>query len=210
MIDKLLLEVVNRAVQTVLSVDPDSVRELAALTGKVYCIKLTMPPMTLYLLPDPEGFSLTTESETSPDVTLSGSAMAFAKLSGRGATTGKTSVFGDGQITMEGDAEAGQALQRALSRFDLDWEELVARVIGDLPARKVGNAARGFGQWADKTAGYTRTNFSDFLTEEARVMASKVAMQRLEREVSALRSDTDRLGQRIDKLLNQTQTAASK
>jgi len=204
MMDKLLLEVVNRAIQTVLSVDPDSVKELAALTGKVYCIKLTMPPMTLYLLPDPEGFSLTTESTTPPDVTLSGSVFAFAKLSGKGAASGKNGVFSDGQITVDGDAEAGQALQRALSRFDLDWEELVARVIGDLPARKVGNAARGFGEWADKTTGFSRTNFSDFLTEEARVMASKVAIQRLEREVSTLRSDTDRLEQRIEQLLNQT------
>ncbi len=208
--DKLLLEMVNRAIQTVLSVDPDSVKELAALTGKVYCIKLTMPPMTFYLLPDPEGFSLTTETVTPADVTLSGSVFAFAKLSGKGAAAGKNSVFSDGQITMEGDAEAGQALQRALSRFDLDWEELVARVIGDLPARKFGNAARGVGQWADQTAGYARTNFSDFLTEEARVMASKVAMDRLESGVSALRSDTDRLAQRIEKLLNQTHIATNK
>ncbi|MBX2869742.1 MAG: SCP2 sterol-binding domain-containing protein [Acidiferrobacterales bacterium] len=201
--ERFFLEAINRAIQSVLSVDPDSVKALAALTGKVYRINLTVPPITLFLLPDPEGLCLQTECAHTPDVTLTGSVFAFAKLGSKsGGRTNSGRIFSDGQITMEGDAEAGQALQRVLAQFDLDWEELIARAVGDLPARKVGNAFRDFGGWAEKTAKYTRTNFSDYLTEESRVMASKVGMQRFERGVTELRSDIDRVGLRVEKLLN--------
>ena len=203
-VEDLLVEGLNRAIRTVLSVDPESVEALAALTGKVYCITLTAPAVTLYLEPDPDGFSLTTQASREPDVTLTGSISAFAKLGGIGSDDSSTNrLFSDGQITMQGDAEAGQQLQRALAQFDLDWEELIARVIGDTPARKVGNAIRDFGQWAEQTAKHSRSNLSDYLTEERQVMASEAAMRRLENGVNTVRENTDRLASRIERLRRQ-------
>ncbi len=193
----LLFDWLNRAVRAALSTDPDTAAAFGALAGKVYRIDITAPTLTLFLVPEPDGFALAPESDVAPAVTLSGSLSAFARLATRGSESG---ALTDGQVTLAGDAEAGQALQRLLARFDFDWEELIARAVGDLPARKVGNALRGATGWARESADLSRENLADYLTEERRVLASGAALRRLEAAVSELRADTDRLAARLGRL----------
>ena len=194
----LLFDPLNRAVRAALSTDPDTANSFARLSGKVFRIDITLPPLTLFLVPEPDGFSLAAESDIPPTVTISGSLPAFARLAG--ADPG---VLSEGQVTMQGDAEAGQVLQRLLARFDFDWEELLARQLGDLPARKFGNLVRGASGWARESAELGQENIIDYLTEERQLLASGEAMARLEQGVSALRADTDRLSARVDRLSRQ-------
>jgi ubiquinone biosynthesis protein UbiJ len=193
----LLFETLNKAAHTLLSVDPDTAALFDQLKGKVFCLELTLPPLTIYLTPEVDGFTLAAESDGSPDVTLSGSIFAFAKLSGKGPASG---VLTDGQVTMHGDAEAGQTLQKILAQFDLDWEELIARIIGDTPARKVGNLVRAATGWAEATADKSRTNMADYLTEEKKILITETAMRRFEKSVTVLRADSDRLARRIERI----------
>ena len=195
--EDILFEALNRGIKSVLSVDPDSAASLEALAGKVFCIELTFPKVTLYLLVEPDGFSVAPISEQQADVTLEGSIFAFARMSGKGAAS---RALADGQVRMQGDAEAGQALQKILARFDFDWEELIAQKIGDTPARKVGNALRASFEWATNSVELSRQNAADYLTEERRLIVSKVAMERLAEEVNQLRADTDRLEARVERL----------
>jgi ubiquinone biosynthesis protein UbiJ len=97
-----LVGLINRACRELLEVDPDGRQKLTALEGKVLCIEITVPQMKLYLKPSSEGFEISENSEAEPDVTLSGSVMAFARL----GTSGVGSrVLSEGQVTMQGDAE---------------------------------------------------------------------------------------------------------
>ena len=193
----LLFELLNRAVRAALSTDPDTARSFGRLVGQTFRIDITLPPLTLYLIAEPDGFSLAPRSDQEPVVTIAGPLPAFARLAGVGSGGG---VLSEGEVSMQGDAEAGQALQRLLGRLDLDWEELIARQMGDLPARKIGNTLRAAGDWARESADLGRENLSDYLTEERQLIAGAVAMQRLERAVSELRADTDRLAARVDRL----------
>lgn len=194
-----LFEGLNRAAHEIISVDPDTAAQFAGLLGKVFCIDLTFPPLTLYLLPEPDGFQLVPEPPGEPDVTLQGSIFGFAKMSGKG---GAGQVISDGQVTMRGDAEAGQALQKIFARFDFDWEELIARWFGDTPARKAGNIIRSGSAYARQSASLGRENLADYLVEEKRILVGGVALDRFAKEVAALRADTDRLEQRIQRLQN--------
>ena len=101
---------------------------------------------------------------------------------------------------MEGDVEAGQALQKILAGFDFDWEELIARVVGDGPAHQFGNFVRDTVQWGANSVDLTRENVADYLKEEKRILPSEAAMRRFEQGVDALRSDVDRISQRIEAL----------
>ena len=195
--EKLLFDAINHGVQAVLSVDPDTEKEFETLRGKVFCINLTAPPTSLYLKIDSGGISVAPDSLEQPDVTLRGSIFAFAKLGGRGATS---RLVTDGQVKIDGDVESGQALQKILAKFDLDWEELVARLVGDTPARKIGNVVRSAIDWADHTTDLSQANLADYLTEEKRVVVSQVAMDRFAEKVNQLREDADRLATRIDRL----------
>ena len=196
-VETLLLETLNKTVHAVLSVDPDTANGFQRLIGKVFCIHLTLPEITLFLIPEPDGFVFAKESSRPPDVTLSGSAMAFARLAAAG---GASSALSQGQVTMQGDAEAGQMLQKLLAGFDFDWEELIARVLGDTPARKAGNVIRRTARRAGETAELAEENLVDYLQEEKQVLVTSVAMKRLETAVAAIRSDTDRLAQRLSHL----------
>ena len=187
----------NRGIQAVLSVDPDTAAEFAKLDGKVFCINLTFPPTTVHLVVEPGGFSVAPESARQADVTLEGSIFAFAKLSGKGATS---QVVTDAQVKMHGDAEAGQALQKILAKFDFDWEELIAKLTGDTPARKIGNLVRNTIEWADRSAGLSQRNLADYLTEEKQVVVSQMALDRFAEEVNQLRADADRLASRVARL----------
>lgn len=196
----LVIETLNKAIHELLSVDPDTANAFAKLIGKVYCIALTLPAVTLYLVPEPEGFRVEANSQQPPDVTLSGSVFAFASAFARLSRKGAAGVLSDGPVTMHGDAEAGQALQQVCTQFDFDWEQLIARVIGDTPARKAGNIIRATADWASQTAELGQSNMVDYLQEEKKVLVTAPGMQRFEAAVKMLRADTDRLEQRIQRL----------
>lgn len=182
-----------------MSLDPDGREQLATLDGKVLCIEITggqsAPLLTLYLSPSEEGLKINRYCECEPNVTLTGSVMAFAKLGSAGIE-----MLSDGQVKMKGDAESGQAFQKIFSQLDIDWEELLSRYVGDTPARKMGNVVRNFGDWASHSLDLSRINTGEFLQEEKRVLVTNLAMQRFQDSVDKLRVDTDRLQQRISRL----------
>ncbi len=190
----------NRTSEVLLSLDPDGRENLATLAGKVLCIEmmgLQSPVLTLYLSPSADGMAINSHCDMEPNVTLSGSVMAFIKLGSGGLESG---VLSSGQVNMKGDAEIGQAFQKILSQLDIDWEELLSRYVGDTPARKVGNAVRCFGDWASQSLDLSRINAGEFLQEEKRLLVTNLAMQRFQDSVEALRVDKDRLQQRISRL----------
>lgn len=201
-----LVDFLNRTCRTLLEVDPDGRQKLTELEGKVLCIEITVPPLKLYLRPSSEGLEISEKSDTEPDVTLSGSMMAFARLGTSGV---ESRVLSEGQITMQGDVETGQVFQKILTRLDIDWEELLSRYIGDTPARKVGNVLRDFGSWASESADLSMKNTAEYFQEEKRVLVTNLAMERFQSAVDKLRADTDRLEQRLN-ILKQNLSSGSK
>jgi len=101
---------------------------------------------------------------------------------------------------VRGDAEVGQAFRKIIAELDLDWEELLARNIGDTPARKLGNALRGLGDWAEQSFAFARENAADYLSEEKQTLATDAAARRFERQVDQTRADVDRLAQRVQRI----------
>lgn len=208
-----LLDALNAAADAVLSVDPDGRRRLAELQGKVLCIEVTAPTVTLYMLPAVTGIdfrrALDDENQT-PDVTISGSAFALANLARAGGDTGggDNAAHEKPRVTVRGDAEAGQAFRKIIADFDLDWEELLARAIGDTPARIAGNALRRFGGWAEESFDLARENAADYLTEEKRVLVTDAALRRFARAVDQTRADVDRLAQRVQRIKRAVESRA--
>ena len=192
-----LFEFLNRATEVVLDLDPDGREKLGGLEGKVVCVKITAPEIELFLKPSSKGLVIVPEHDATPDVTLTGSLLSFAKLGVAGSGNG---VLSSGQVIIEGDVETGQDFQKILGQLDLDWEELLSRFIGDTPARKTGNILRDIGGWTRESAELSRENISDYLKEEKRILATPLAMERLEKDVEKVRGDVDRIEQRMNRI----------
>ncbi len=188
----------DRITRLLLNLDPDGREKLARLKGRIFCLEVTAPKITLYLIPTEHGLELADECDGEPDVTLTGPLSAFIRLV-RPESQGNLSA--DNQIRMQGDAEAGQAFGKVLSQLDIDWEEGLSRLVGDTPARKMGNILRDLNGWAAESVDLSRTDAAEYLQEEKRLLATNLAHERFCNDVNNLRADVDRIEQRILRLL---------
>ncbi|MEA3291210.1 MAG: SCP2 sterol-binding domain-containing protein [Pseudomonadota bacterium] len=192
-----LTELLEGAGNTLLRLDPDSLRRLSALQGSVLGIEIREPELHLYLLPSGEGLRVERDYAGEADVTLRGTLWSFARLGREGM---KGELFHDGSLEMSGNAELGQQYQQFLGQLDLDWEELLSRLLGDTPARKLGNLLRGLGEWATEAGDSAQRNLGEFLQEERRDLTSRLQSDEFIQGVDELRSDVERLAQRVGRL----------
>lgn len=193
MISDLLESVGNR----LLRLDPDALQRFQEFEGKVICLELVGIDRRLYLSPGETGITIREVSEHEPDVTLSGSPMAFAQLGLRGL---HVTLFREGKMEIKGDVELGQSLQRFVEEVNIDWEELLSRYTGDVAAHQTGNLVRGINDWGQNARRTAERNIAEYLQEEARVLASASSVARFANAVDDLRSAADRLEQRVQRL----------
>ncbi len=193
MITNLLESIGNR----LLRLDPDALQRFQQFEGKVICLELVGIDRKLYLSPGETGITIREVSEQEPDVTLAGSPIAFAQLGLRGL---QVTLFREGKLEIIGDVELGQSLQRIVEEVNIDWEELLSRYVGDVTAHQTGNLVRGFNDWGRNAHHTAERNVSEFLQEEARLLASASSVARFTNAVDKLRAAADRLEQRVQRL----------
>ncbi len=193
MITDLLESIGNR----LLRLDPDALQRFQDFDGKLICLELVGIDRRLYLSPGETGITIREVSEDEPDVTLSGSPLAFAQLGLRGL---HVTLFREGKMEIKGDVELGQSLQRFVEEVDIDWEELLSRYIGDVAAHQSGNLVRGLNDWRNNAHHTAKRNVSEYLQEEARLLATASSVARFTNAVDDLRSAADRLEQRVQRL----------
>jgi ubiquinone biosynthesis protein UbiJ len=186
----LLETMLNRHLATA----PDAVLRLAKLDGRRIAIVFNELPLTLYLVVDGARVKVKGALEREPDTVIRGTALALMQNAAPGARG-----LAEG-ITISGDADTGQAFSRLLRSAQIDWEEYLARALGDLPARKLGNVLRAAGGYARRTADTLGIDFAEYLQYETRMLAPRREVDGFLDAVDTLVSDVDRLGARLDRL----------
>ncbi len=179
-----------------LRLDPETLRRLGDLQGRVVCIEFRDLGRRIYLHPSESGFRLATECDQPPAVTLRGTLATFGRL-GLGA---ETETLKAGELDIEGDAALGQRLQRMLGNLDLDWEEPLARLFGDPLGHELGRAARAAFAWHRQALKTFGLNTAEYLQEEARWLPVRYEVEMFLNGVDVIRADVDRLAARIQRL----------
>ena len=185
------------ALNRYLRLDPDAMARMAALQPRSIAIELTPLQLTLYLVPAENGVQLRSQLESAPDTVLRGTPLGVAQL-GLGSQSGKALFSGD--VAIEGDVETGQAFKAILDEMDIDWEEQLSRLTGDIIAHQLGNTARratGILRQARRTL---ERDLGEYLQEELRVLPTRIETENFSADVSRLGMDTDRLAARIRRL----------
>lgn len=107
------------------------------------------------------------------------------------------------QISVEGDTHLATELAKVFSNMHWDYEDDFSKLVGDVPAYKIGERARQ----AIKTVKDTSTNLADMLSEywqeEMPMIAKKRHVEEFNRDVDILRADVDRLEKKLTKLSQQ-------
>ena len=166
------------------------------LDGRVISLTVHGTPLAFFFRADSGRVALTTRHDGPADASLSGTPIALLGLAGpraEGALRG-------GGVRIEGDAEIAQKFRDLLAQAQPDFEEELARVIGDVAARQVANVARGFLGWGRKASDSVATNVVEYLQEEGRDLPTRVEVEEFLTGVDRLRDDAERLEARLVRL----------
>jgi ubiquinone biosynthesis accessory factor UbiJ len=194
-LDALLRPIASLLNETIAETTPAR-EHCAALAGTVATVRLRHSALAVTFRIEADRVAIESGAAADPDVAISGSLTALARL----AASGDTDPIRDGSVELIGDAETAAAFQRLLRYARPDPEEQVARVFGDTVAHSVGQAARGARDWARGARTTMSANLREYLQEEGRNVPSRWEAERFAQEVDRLRDDVERLAARIDRL----------
>ena len=192
-----LLAALETAINQYLQLDPDTFAKLKDLEGRVIALHLRGLDLTIYCLPTDQGLQLMGQYEGEADTTIRGTPLGMLRM-GLSSETEKV-LFG-GDVEILGDSELGHRFKETLDQMDVDWEEHLSRIVGDVAAHQIGRVARSANAWARKSIDTLALDTSEYLQEEIRAVATTLEIEEFNREVDVLRADVDRMEARIKRL----------
>jgi len=192
-----LTDPIERVINRVLSLDEESLLALSRHEGRTAGIDLVNTDLSFHVRITRSGISLSARQETAPDVTIRGRPQELLSYLVAAGTAGSGSA---GALEISGDIALAQELQRIFTNLDIDWEEEIARWLGDTLARKAGNITRASIEFTRRTGATIRSDISEYLRFEARMLPDGTEIAGFNRSVDTLRHDVERLKARVLRL----------
>ena len=180
-----------------LDLDPVVHERLAELDGRLIALQLNGLDLRILLRAGREGISVLNDSGQTADTVLHGSPLGMTRLGLGGNTVG--TLF-SGAVEIEGDVETGQAFKAILDEMEIDWEEQLSRLTGDVMAHQLGNVARRSGSLLAHGRNTLMQDLSEYLQEELSVLPARIEVDNFIDDVSRLGMAMDRLEARLARL----------
>lgn len=194
-----ILNAIEALVNKLVRLDPEVASQLAALSHKTLAIAVTGIDLTCYIQPCASGVTLRTTTENPVDVTVTGSVLGLLRLL---TADQPQALLTQQQVMIVGNLETLQQFKAIMTSFDIDWEEQLSRIVGDVAAHQIGNFVRGFTGWGKQTVNSLQQNLTEYLHEEIRYFPPREELQDFMQDVDKLRDDSERLELRYQRLVN--------
>jgi ubiquinone biosynthesis accessory factor UbiJ len=185
---------IEQGIEALLRLDPETRDRLQQLEGRVIAVNVLQPDIEIILSIVDKRVNLIGNVDTSADTTLTGSLSAFKSLS-----SGNNALY-KGEVRIEGDIHIGQQLKEIVAKLDPDWEEFLSPVLGDTVVHQLAVASQSLSSWFTRTRAAFEQNTSDYLQEEAELLAPNSEVSDFCLEVDAIRASADRLDARVRRL----------
>ena len=186
------------ALNRVLAMDPEAAAMMEPLDGKLLGVSLGGINTSFYARVSGARLEIVEQPGIAPDLVIEGGVFDLEML---GVAASPESVMRDRRITMSGDVELAHAMKTLLQAFDPDWEEALSQIVGDFLARKTGVGVRSLRDWLATARTSVTDTVGEILTEEKRLLPTRLRYQQHQVEVERLRDDVERLCVRIDRVL---------
>jgi ubiquinone biosynthesis protein UbiJ len=180
-----------------LSLDPEAAPKLAALTGKIVAVNIKGTSLNLTLVFTGTGVEIDTSGALTADTTISSPPLTLAQLIFNPSRRQK--LFAQG-ATISGDMELGLKLMSLFDGLEIDLEEHLAKVIGDVPAHRIGQLARGLKSFLQNSADVFSQQVDEYAHEEKNVFPPTEALQDFFGDVDSFRMAVDRTEARVNAL----------
>lgn len=190
-----LARTVEKLAAAALQYDPGTRNSLKGMSGRILAIEVTQPQFTLYLTAEQERIRLPLAVDTEPEATLRGSLADLTSLMGR-----ESFSLADSGVTLQGNAQLVQQWRRILHRLDIDWEEPLNDLVGDLAGHPLAQGLRSLAGKMHRDARNLPVYLADYLTDELQLLVSHDEAELFYEDLNQLRSASDRLEARVQRL----------
>ena len=206
------LSAVEAAINAWLKLDDEALPRFAELDGKIIRLHITGLDFNLYFFPSASGIQVlgnypSEEDGGVVDATIHGSPMALIRL-GTSSNASETLLKSD--VEIDGDMHVAEKFSAILKEVDIDWEELLSKLVGDIIAHQAGQVARGATSWFQETVEAMKLNTGEYISEEAKLSPADAEIRDHLEQVDDVRMSVDRLEARINLLLKEKDQEKSK
>jgi len=194
---------IDKAINAYLQLGDNVSSKLAKLDDKLVAIELRGLNTNLYFIRDNDKLSVRSFADETPDAIISATPLMLAQMAVQ--KNADKALFA-GQMKITGDLEAAQTLQDILSGADIDWEEHLSSLVGDVMAHQVSRGLRGLFNWTDNSQSSLQADLSEFLLHEAKLLPDRQDLNNFLDDVDTLRSDIERFSVRLDRYEHSNKT----
>jgi ubiquinone biosynthesis protein UbiJ len=163
------------------------------LEGRSLAVRVEPPGIRLRIAIEADSASCGPDEDDAADVTLTTSLGGLNRI----LTGDSAAAIRAGDARLAGDAAIAENFQALLNFARPDPEEALSRLVGDVTAHQLGQAARGLALWARDAADSFSRSLTEYLQEERRDLPTRVEMQEFLDEVDRLANDVERATARV-------------
>lgn len=197
MIKEVLFHQLSHAINRILATDPLAFTDLKKHAGKSLLIELEPMKLAVYVLFTPAGVQLKSQHAQTADVRLSGKPSALLKFA---KSPDQTKMLMNQDVSLAGEIDLLLKLKQWAMTTQLDIEALVADVIGDTAANRLGLLAGHFAQRLRGSLHSLKHSTTLYLQEESQLLPSSTEVEQFIIGVNQLRQDLDRATARSQQL----------
>lgn len=181
-----------------LHMDPASEKRLEELAGKN--LKLSIKPITVFFAFKKQKIQLLEDIDNQKiDATLEGYPLAFLQL--HFSKKDQIPSLFKQDLTVSGDLDFGQEVRDLFSNLDIDWEEQLSKLTGDIVAHQFANIIKSSITNVEQVSSSLQQSFTEYLQEEIKVLPCKEELEDFFDDIDRLRLRVDRLQAKLDQLL---------
>ena len=189
-----------RGINHVLSSEPWATGELARHAGKTILLKLPVGDLCFEITP--AGLLAVSEASDTSSLVLELSAKALSELTG---STGSLREQAFKAVKITGDADLAQLLGRLVGQVRWEYEEDLARLVGDATANFAVRQGKKFVSASKSAASDLLSNVVEYVSEERKVLLNQRDFIAHKNELNELRDAVDRMEKRIQILVQKVQ-----
>ncbi|ORU90940.1 MAG: sterol-binding protein [Cycloclasticus sp. symbiont of Poecilosclerida sp. M] len=186
------------AINRYLAYDPEASKQLAKMQNGVVELHFKFVDISLFIMLTADGLDICDEFDGDADTKISGSPLALALM---GLQESSTSSLFSGDVVIEGNTELGNQFQQFLKNIEVDWEEPLSKITGDVIANQAGEFVRDFSARLKESSKTNGLNVSEFLREEQHILPSKFEVGKFKKQVDEMRLSVDRLEAKAQRLI---------
>jgi ubiquinone biosynthesis protein UbiJ len=189
-------EAAEKIINAALEYDPATQRHIAELNGKLLLVESTVPPLSVAIEATSSGIMLHSNWQDSADTTVSGSLVAMLSLA---ANNDEQISFAGTGISVNGDLDFLIQINKLMRNLNVDWEAVLASIIGDIPAHILADTVRRSATVARDASRRAKSAAAEIAQEELRATPSATEYTDFTQRVRHLSTEVERAAARINK-----------